>query len=189
MYLRDIWPSRLELQEVERQHVLPAMFRETYAKITDGNKNWNELEISASLLYPWDSSSTYIQCPPFFKDLTLELPRVKSIDGAFALLNLGDSVTTGNILKNVLPWCVMWSNCLNIFCTLQLLKFSTAKLLLCICPSGDISHWKPCSVVAMGTRCALMCGQGLPLLTTMVATLTVLAALLCVDQQWKMCAL
>ena len=95
VYLRDIWPSRLEVQEVERQHVLPAMFKETYAKVTDGNKNWNDLEVSPSILYPWDPSSTYIQCPPFFDNLTLDLTEIKAINGAFVLLNLGDSVTTG----------------------------------------------------------------------------------------------
>lgn len=98
MYLRDIWPSRSEVQEVERQYVLPAMFKETYANVTEGNKNWNELETSVSVLYPWDPSSTYIKRPPFFDNLSIELTETKSINDAMVLLNLGDSVTTGNVL-------------------------------------------------------------------------------------------
>ena len=37
VYLPDIWPSWEELQEIERKHVLPAMFEEVYSKLTDGN--------------------------------------------------------------------------------------------------------------------------------------------------------
>ena len=66
MYLRDIWPSREELQEIERKHVLPAMFQEVYSKITEGNERWNDLDAPDTMLYPWDEKSTYIQKPPFF---------------------------------------------------------------------------------------------------------------------------
>ncbi|KAG9334460.1 hypothetical protein JZ751_007658 [Albula glossodonta] len=33
VFLRDIWPTREEIQAVERQHVIPAMFKEVYEKI------------------------------------------------------------------------------------------------------------------------------------------------------------
>ena len=66
VFLRDIWPSREELQEVERKHVLPAMFKEVYAKITHGNESWNQLRAPNSQLYPWNETSTYIKSPPFF---------------------------------------------------------------------------------------------------------------------------
>ena len=66
VYLRDIWPSREELQEIERKHVLPAMFQEVYSKITEGNERWNGLDAPDTILYPWDDKSTYIQRPPFF---------------------------------------------------------------------------------------------------------------------------
>lgn len=95
MFLKDVWPTRQELQEVERQYVLPAMFKETYSKVTEGNRNWNSLHSSESLLYPWDSKSTYVKSPPFFENVTLEVPSVQSINEAQVLLNLGDSVTTG----------------------------------------------------------------------------------------------
>ena len=66
MYLRDIWPSREELQEIERKHVLPAMFEEVYSKLTEGNEQWNGLNAPNTQLYPWDEKLTYIQKPPFF---------------------------------------------------------------------------------------------------------------------------
>lgn len=33
VYLRDIWPSREEIQAVERAYVIPSMFQEVYQKI------------------------------------------------------------------------------------------------------------------------------------------------------------
>lgn len=80
---------------MERQYVVPAMFKETYSKITEGNSNWNSLEASESLLYPWDPRSTYVKSPPFFDNMSLQVPAVQSISAARVLLNLGDSVTTG----------------------------------------------------------------------------------------------
>ncbi len=74
------------------------MFKETYAKITEGNRNWNALQASESMLYPWNLRSTYIKSPPFFDDMTLNLPPLQSIINAHVLLNLGDSVTTGNFI-------------------------------------------------------------------------------------------
>nr|QIE05299.1 aconitase ACO1 [Halichondria panicea] len=97
VYLRDIWPSRSEIQQVEREFVLPVMFKETYAKITTGNARWNSLEAPSSLLYPWDSKSTYIKPPPFFADMEMTPPPVVGVASGRVLLNLGDSVTTDHI--------------------------------------------------------------------------------------------
>lgn len=102
VFLRDIWPSREELHEVERQYVVPAMYKETYSKITLGNDNWNSLPTSKSKLYPWDPKSTYIKSPPFFDNMELDLPQLESIDEAYVLLNLGDSVTTGKSLRKII---------------------------------------------------------------------------------------
>ncbi|EEC16473.1 RNA-binding translational regulator IRP, putative, partial [Ixodes scapularis] len=97
VFLRDIWPSREEIQEVEGKHVLPSMFREVYSKVEHGSKNWQSLSAPESLLYPWDSSSTYIKCPPFFETMEREPRPPEDIKGARVLLLLGDSVTTDHI--------------------------------------------------------------------------------------------
>ena len=68
-----------------------------YSKITSGNSNWNKLSAPESVLYPWDAASTYIKRPPFFEGMTAELPVKTPIRGAYALLHLGDSVTTDHI--------------------------------------------------------------------------------------------
>jgi len=97
VFLRDIWPSREEIQAVETKNVIPAMFQEVYSKITTGNPNWNKLAAPNSTLYPWDTASTYIKHPPFFAGMTSSLPERRTIKNAHVLLNLGDSVTTDHI--------------------------------------------------------------------------------------------
>ena len=97
MYLRDIWPTRDEIQAVEKKHVIPKMFEEVYAKITTGNERWNKLEAPEGNLYPWDDASTYIKSVPFFDGMRRELPERRTIQKALVLLNLGDSVTTDHI--------------------------------------------------------------------------------------------
>uniref|UniRef100_UPI00358ECBD9 cytoplasmic aconitate hydratase n=1 Tax=Myxine glutinosa TaxID=7769 RepID=UPI00358ECBD9 len=97
LFLRDIWPSRKEIEVVERQHVLPAMFMKVYSSIQDGNDSWNSLKAPHGMLYPWDASSTYIKSPPFFHDMTREELPLQPINKAYVLLYLGDSVTTDHI--------------------------------------------------------------------------------------------
>ncbi|XP_075066982.1 cytoplasmic aconitate hydratase isoform X1 [Mixophyes fleayi] len=106
VFLRDIWPTRDEIQAVERKYVIPGMFKEVYEKIEKVNESWNNLKAPTDQLYPWDPKSTYIKSPPFFDNLTMDLVPPKPITDAFVLLNLGDSVTTdhispaGNIARN-----------------------------------------------------------------------------------------
>ncbi|XP_046658536.1 cytoplasmic aconitate hydratase-like [Homalodisca vitripennis] len=97
VYLREIWPSREEIHKVETKHVIPAMFREVYARIENGSNSWQSLTAPSGQLYPWDTSSTYIKNPPFFQGMTKELPQLGSVKNANVLLLLGDSVTTDHI--------------------------------------------------------------------------------------------
>ncbi|XP_068978229.1 cytoplasmic aconitate hydratase-like isoform X2 [Bombus flavifrons] len=97
IYLQDIWPTRSEIQVVEKKFVIPAMFTEVYSKIKQGSSSWANLLAPDSTLYPWDASSTYIKSPPYFENLQKELTKIKPITKARVLLNLGDSVTTDHI--------------------------------------------------------------------------------------------
>lgn len=97
VYLRDIWPTRAEIQTVEQKHVIPAMFREVYSKIEKGSSSWQSLDAPVGKLYPWSASSTYIKKPPFFEGMGRELTKYKPINNARVLLLLGDSVTTDHI--------------------------------------------------------------------------------------------
>ncbi|XP_035772326.1 cytoplasmic aconitate hydratase [Neolamprologus brichardi] len=69
VFLRDIWPTREEIQAVERMFVIPSMFKEVYEKIENVNERWNSLAAPSDKLYTWDPRSTYIKSPPFFDGL------------------------------------------------------------------------------------------------------------------------
>lgn len=97
IFLRDIWPSREEILQVQQRSVIPAMFKEVYSRIKTGNERWNSLKAVESLLYQFDPNSTYIKKPPYFDGMTIELPTIKPINNARVLLYLGDSVTTDHI--------------------------------------------------------------------------------------------
>lgn len=97
VFLRDIWPTRAEIQEVENQFVIPGMFKEVYGKIEQGSPSWQALDVPQGKLYGWDPNSTYIKKPPFFDGMTRDLPPIRSIRQARCLLLLGDSVTTDHI--------------------------------------------------------------------------------------------
>jgi len=104
--LKDIWPSREEIQSVSAKSVLPQMFTDSYGAITTANPRWNQLVTQPGSFYSWDANSTYIKCPPFFDNVSRDLKKHSSIEGAYCLLNLGDSITTdhispaGSIAKN-----------------------------------------------------------------------------------------
>jgi aconitate hydratase len=98
VYLRDLWPSPDEIQAAMDAALDPKMFKEQYANVFAGNETWNAIPAAASAeLYDWDPDSTYIQEPPFFANLTAELPAGQEIRRARVLALLGDSVTTDHI--------------------------------------------------------------------------------------------
>jgi aconitate hydratase len=97
IFLKDIWPTRKEIQELETTYVIPEMFNKIYDKITVGNKNWNLLKVPETDLYPWNPESTYIKRPPFFENMNINLLPIQPIRNAQVLLYLGDSITTDHI--------------------------------------------------------------------------------------------
>jgi aconitate hydratase len=97
VYLRDVWPTDQEIQQVVTQVVRPEMFTQKYSDVFSGNQTWNAIQSGESELYGWDPASTYIQEPPFFTGLTRHVPNIKGIRQARVLAVLGDSITTDHI--------------------------------------------------------------------------------------------
>uniref|UniRef100_A0A671S5V8 Iron-responsive element-binding protein 2 n=1 Tax=Sinocyclocheilus anshuiensis TaxID=1608454 RepID=A0A671S5V8_9TELE len=96
VYLRDIWPSKEEVNHTEENIVIASMFKELRSRMEKGSTFWNSLESAESALFPWDPKSTYIRCPSFFSKL-VKVCTPQSIEGAYPLLFLGDKVTTDHI--------------------------------------------------------------------------------------------
>jgi aconitate hydratase len=97
VYLRDLWPTHEEVRTLLRRVLNPRVFRRRYARVFRGDARWRTLPVPRGELYRWDPDSTYIQEPPFFRDLPLEPPPLQDICGARVLVLLGDSVTTDHI--------------------------------------------------------------------------------------------
>jgi aconitate hydratase len=97
VFLKDIWPTQREVDEVIRDVVKAKDFRKEYKDVFRGNENWNEVEVTTSERYDWRSDNTYIQEPPFFADIGGGSPGITPITGARVLVMLGDSVTTDHI--------------------------------------------------------------------------------------------
>ena len=98
VYLRDIWPSDRDIQEVMLRAVHAGMFREQYADVFGGDSRWRSLHVPTGDRFEWEPDSTYIRNPPFFDDVrTLEPPPLADIARARVLAVLGDSITTDHI--------------------------------------------------------------------------------------------
>uniref|UniRef100_A0A3Q3VKN5 Iron-responsive element-binding protein 2 n=1 Tax=Mola mola TaxID=94237 RepID=A0A3Q3VKN5_MOLML len=97
VYLRDIWPSREEVQQTEEDKVISSIFKDLKGRIEKGNSFWNNVECPDSVVFPWDHKSTYIRSPSFFSKLSKEVPPPQSIESAHVLLFLGNKVTTDHI--------------------------------------------------------------------------------------------
>ncbi|MEO6895135.1 MAG: aconitase family protein, partial [Caldimonas sp.] len=97
VYLKDIWPSNDEINEIMAQVLTPEDFKKNYDEIFEGNEIWRNLEVPEDKLYKWNDKSTYIKEAPFFEDLPEAPVAVSNIINARALLVLGDSITTDHI--------------------------------------------------------------------------------------------
>ncbi|TWT31281.1 Aconitate hydratase precursor [Posidoniimonas corsicana] len=97
VYLKDVWPTHEEVQEVVKSCVLPEMFQDQYGDVWNKNPKWNAIATSEGDLYEWDDASTYIQEPPFLSSITPEVKPIEPIAGARCLALMGDSVTTDHI--------------------------------------------------------------------------------------------
>jgi aconitate hydratase len=97
VYLRDIWPSPADIQQVIEQSLHRELFEQTYADVFAGDERWNALPVPEGDLYAWDPASTYVRRPPYFDGMSPEPPGLEDIRNARCLVMVGDSVTTDHI--------------------------------------------------------------------------------------------
>ena len=97
VFLSEIWPTQEEISEIVASTVESEQFEAQYADVFEGADEWKSIDIAEGNLFAWTPTSTYIQEPPFFMDLTAEPAPIAPITAARVLLKLGDSVTTDHI--------------------------------------------------------------------------------------------
>ena len=95
--LKDIWPADTDIASYLLKAYDPEAFREKYGSIETGNAQWNDIPVRGGDVYEWDDASTYIQEPPFFTDMGLDIKPLEPIKNARVLALLGDTVTTDHI--------------------------------------------------------------------------------------------
>lgn len=97
VYLRDIWPSNREVQEVIGRTLDRDMYLKDYAQVFKGDQRWLGLDVPSGQLFAWDPDSTYVRRQTFFDGMTAAPAPLRDIEGARVLALLGDSVTTDHI--------------------------------------------------------------------------------------------
>jgi aconitate hydratase len=97
VYLKDIWPSQEEIDEVVGSAISADMFSSRYADVFAGDERWQQLPTPQGSVFSWDEASTYVRKAPYFEDMPLVPQPVADVVGARVLLKLGDSVTTDHI--------------------------------------------------------------------------------------------
>jgi aconitate hydratase len=97
VYLRDVWPTAAQVNEVVESSLASDMFREAYGRVFDGDEQWRALPTPAGGDYDWSDTSTYVRLPPYFDGMPDEPAPLADIEGARPLALLGDSVTTDHI--------------------------------------------------------------------------------------------
>jgi len=96
VFLRDIWPSTQEVQNIMNECLNQELFRKKYAKVFDGTPEWKNVSVDSSPHFSWSSSSTYIKKAPYFDDMRAA-NNVANIKNARILALFGDSITTDHI--------------------------------------------------------------------------------------------
>lgn len=97
VFLKDIWPNPIEVQEVIDSSIDKEMFTRGYEGVFEGDDRWKALDTPAGDTFAWDEKSTYVRKPPYFEGMQAQPEPVQDITGARVLLKLGDSVTTDHI--------------------------------------------------------------------------------------------
>ncbi|MDE0522673.1 MAG: aconitate hydratase AcnA [Boseongicola sp.] len=97
VFLKDIWPTQEEIAELVQETVTREAFQSRYADVFKGDEKWRGVQTTDSLTYDWPATSTYVQNPPYFRDMSPEPGTISNVEGARVLALLGDMVTTDHI--------------------------------------------------------------------------------------------
>ena len=97
VYLKDIWPSNMEVSKTVDKFVTAKAFKKRYANVFEGDRFWRGIKTKPSLTYAWDDKSTYVRNPPYFEGMGKTPAALTNITGARPLGQFGDSITTDHI--------------------------------------------------------------------------------------------
>jgi aconitate hydratase len=93
VYLRDLWPTREEIEALVQHGTSPTDYRRAFAMATT-SPMWAAIDAPDTPRYPWDAQSTALRRPPF---ASLDAGTQLGDYDAHPLLVLGDDITTDHI--------------------------------------------------------------------------------------------
>jgi len=97
IFLKDIWPTTKEIEDVIRRCVTREMFVEKYADVFKGDAHWRKINVKGGMTYDWNNNSTYVQNPPYFAGMARSSGAISDIIEARVLGLFLDSITTDHI--------------------------------------------------------------------------------------------
>jgi len=97
VYLRDIWPSAKEVDDLIRSSIKSAMFHKEYGEVFAGDARWRDLPVPAGDRFAWEPESTYIRRAPYFDGMPKTPGPITDIRDGRILCLLADSITTDHI--------------------------------------------------------------------------------------------
>jgi aconitate hydratase len=97
VYLKDIWPTRKEIDAVIRKTITRQVFARKYANVFKGDTAWSKIAVKGGMTFAWDDRSTYVQNPPYFEGMAREQRPIEDIVDARILGLFLDSITTDHI--------------------------------------------------------------------------------------------
>ena len=97
VFLKDIWPTTVEIQKFISEFITKDLFNEKYADVFKGDTNWQDVQAPTGEIYGWDNNSTYVQNPPYFVDMPVKPKPITNITNARILALFGDKITTDHI--------------------------------------------------------------------------------------------
>ncbi|PXW76464.1 aconitase [Blastomonas natatoria] len=97
VFLKDIWPTNLEVADTMASCMDRSMFQARYANVYKGDEHWQAINVEGSETYSWRAGSTYVANPPYFEGMSMTPAPVGDIVEAKPLAILGDSITTDHI--------------------------------------------------------------------------------------------
>ena len=97
IYLRDLWPSSSQVDELVREYVDASLYAAGSAGLYEGGEEWQSLNVESSDLFAWREDSAYVRAAPYFEGMGLTPDAPAQIKDARVLALLGDFITTDHI--------------------------------------------------------------------------------------------
>ncbi len=97
VFLADIMPDQSEVDAVVKACVTADLYAQGTEGMYEGDAAWQALSADATEAFAWAEDSTYVRRPTFFDGMTSDASAPGVIEGARALLFLGDFITTDHI--------------------------------------------------------------------------------------------